>query len=135
MVVNRWLYRVCTGPWATYVRILPQLSRTASCRSLESSSSSCSTGGGESGSSLRAILQRFGADGPGCGGAPHRMVLLCRSRLSFRPNELWQTSQVNGFGLHRLACRCKVNRRVKTRPHVAHLCIVIVVAVAVVVYR
>ena len=27
--------------------------------------------------------------------------------------------EVNGFGLQPLACRCKVKRRVKARPHVA----------------
>ena len=76
MVVNRWLYRVYTGPWAKYVRILPQLSRTASCSyrevivrglslerlSLERLSLEGSTGGGVRGSSSRlAILRRFGA--------------------------------------------------------------------------
>ena len=54
--------------------MLPQFSRTKSSRALESSSSSCSIGGGESGSSLRAILRRFGADGPGWGGKPHFTV-------------------------------------------------------------
>ena len=46
-------------------------------------------------------------------------------QIPFPRKPLWQTSQVNGFGLQPLACRCKVKRRVKARPHVPHLCIVI----------
>ena len=135
MVVNRWLYRVCTGHWATYVRILPQLSRTAYCRSLERLSLEGSTGGGVTGSSCRCVtFWRFGA-GPGCGGEPHCTVLLCRSRLSFRLNELLQTSQLKGLlGLQRvLVCLTKCARLVNVRQHDSHLCIVVAVVVAVVV--
>ena len=116
------------------MRTLPQFSCTKSRIALDSSSlAACSTGGGVRGSSSRlAILRRFGA-GPGCGGEPHCTVLLCRSSSCFRPNELSHTVHTNGLGLQPLACRCKVKRRVKARPHVAHLCIVIVVVVVVVV--
>ena len=110
------------------MRTLPQFSCTKSCRALERLSLEGSTGGASTGSSLRlaTILRRFGA-GPGCGGEPHCTVLLWWSRLSFRVNPLWQTSQVNGFGLHRDECLSRYSRLVKARPHVAHLCIVIVV--------
>ena len=116
------------------MRTLPQFSCTKSRIALDSSSlAACSTGGGVRGSSSRlAILRRFGA-GPGCGGPPHCTVLLCRSRSRSLVNDLRHTSQTKGVGLQPLACRCKLGRRVNARPHVAHLCIVIVVVVAVVV--
>ena len=79
-----------------------------------------STDGGVRGSSLRAILRRFGADGPGCGGPPHRTVRLWWSRSRFRPNPLWQTSQANGLGLQRLECLTKWSRLVNVRLHVGH---------------
>ena len=45
VVVNRWLNLVCTGPRATCVRILAQLSRMTSCNPAESSSSNGTAAG------------------------------------------------------------------------------------------
>ena len=125
-LVNRRLYRVCTGPLTTCVRTLAQFSCTKSHIALDSSSlAACSTGGASTGSSLSlaTVLRRFGA-GPGCGGPPHCTVLLCRSRSRSLVNDLRHTSQTKGVGLQPLVCRCKLGQRVNARPHVAHLCIV-----------
>ena len=109
----------------TCVRTLAQFSCTKSRKSRERLSLAGSTDGGVNVSSSRlATLRRFGADGPGCGGPPHRTVRLWWSRLSFRPNELLHTAHTKGFGLQRLKCLTKCPRLANARPHVEHICIV-----------